>query len=59
MLFGPDRKLLFQGRIDDNPEQPSRVKSRFLEEALEAALAGRPIPHPELPVLGCSVKWRS
>ncbi len=59
MLFGPDRRLLFQGRIDDNHSEPSRVKHRFLRDALEAAIAGRPIPEAELPVLGCSVKWRS
>jgi len=59
MLFGPDRRLLFQGRIDDNHSAPDRVKHRFLREALEAATAGRPIPEAELPVLGCSVKWRS
>ena len=57
-LFGPDRKLLFQGRIDDHHAEPDRVRHRYLVEAIEAALAGRPIPTPELPVLGCSVKWR-
>jgi peroxiredoxin len=58
MLFGPDRRLLFQGRIDDNHSNPKGVKRRFLREALEAAIAGRPIRETELPVLGCSVKWR-
>ncbi|MGC2290229.1 MAG: thioredoxin family protein [Thermoplasmata archaeon] len=59
MLFGPDRRLLFQGRIDDNHSDSHHVKHRFLYEALEAATAGRPVPEAELPVLGCSVKWRS
>jgi peroxiredoxin len=59
MLFGPDRKLLFQGAIDDHHDAPDRVSRRYLEEALDAAIAGRPIPTPELAVLGCSVKWRS
>lgn len=57
MLFGPDRRLLFQGRIDDNHRDAAAVTYRPLEEAIEAALAGRPIPRTELPVLGCSVKW--
>ena len=57
-LFGPDRRLLFQGRLDDNHSDPRAVRHRYLEEALDAALAGRPVPTPELPVLGCSVKWR-
>lgn len=57
MLFDRFRKLLFQGRIDDNHERPDRVQHRFLRDALEAALAGRAVTPAELPVLGCSVKW--
>jgi peroxiredoxin len=59
MLFGPDRRLMFQGRIDDNHAEPDRVKHRFLRDALVAATSDRPVPETELPVLGCSVKWRS
>jgi peroxiredoxin len=59
MLFGPDRRLLFQGRIDDDHSAPHRVRHRYLREALEAATTGRAIPTPELPVAGCSVKWRA
>lgn len=59
MLFGPDRRLLFQGRIDDNHQDAARVKVHYLADALDAALAGRPIGTSELPVLGCSVKWKS
>ncbi|MCI4360820.1 MAG: thioredoxin family protein [Thermoplasmata archaeon] len=59
MLFGPDRTLLFQGRIDDAHDAPEHVQHRYLEEALDRAIAGQPIATPELPVLGCSVKWRS
>ena len=58
-LFDRDRRLLFQGRIDDNHQQLQAVHHRYLEDALEAALAGRPVTPAELPVLGCSVKWRS
>ncbi len=58
MLFGADRRLLFQGPVDDNHERPDRVRHRYLAMAIEAALAGR-VPAPaELPVLGCSIKWR-
>lgn len=58
MLFGPDRTLLFQGRIDDSHDHPERVRHSYLKQALEQALAGQPIEPSELPVLGCSVKWR-
>jgi len=59
LLFDADRRLLFQGRIDDNHDHPERVKSRFLDRAIEQALAGHPVRPSELPVLGCTVKWRS
>lgn len=59
MVFDQNRRLLFQGRIDDNVDHPEAVKHRFLESSLDAAVAGRAISTPELPVLGCSVKWRS
>lgn len=58
-LFGPDRKLLYQGRIDDRHDDPSAVKEHFLAKALDAAVAGRPVTPSERPVLGCSVKWKS
>lgn len=57
-LFGPDRRLLFQGRIDDRHDNPSAVRHRYLAQAIDEALAGRPISEPEVPVLGCSIKWR-
>ncbi|HEV2317484.1 MAG TPA: thioredoxin family protein [Thermoplasmata archaeon] len=57
MLFNRERRLVFQGRIDDNHERPERVQHTYLKDALEASLAGRPVARPELPVLGCSVKW--
>jgi peroxiredoxin len=57
MVFGPDRKLLYQGRIDDNVDDPAAVHHRYLADAIATALAGRAIDSPERPVLGCSVKW--
>jgi len=59
MLFDRDRRLLFQGRIDDNHDHPERVQHRYLEQALDQALAGTPVRPSHLPVAGCTVKWRS
>jgi peroxiredoxin len=59
MLFDRDRKLLFQGRIDNDHQHPEQVRERYLEHALDQALAGKPVSPAELPVAGCSVKWRS
>ncbi len=59
MLFDQERRLLFQGRIDDSHDHPERVRARYLERALEQALAGEPVRPSALPVAGCTVKWRS
>lgn len=59
MLFGPDRKLLFQGRIDDRHDDPGHVRERYLAQALDDAIAGRAVEPSERPVLGCSVKWKA
>ncbi len=59
MLFDAQRRLVFQGRIDDDHQHPERATHHFLADALDAALAGRPVTPAELPVSGCTVKWRS
>jgi thiol-disulfide isomerase/thioredoxin len=50
------RKLRFVGRIDDN-ENPAKATTADTRAALEALLAGRPIPVETTKVFGCSVKW--
>ncbi|MBU0507647.1 thioredoxin family protein [bacterium] len=58
-LFGPDRKLVYWGRIDDNTEEP-QVKKRDLKDALDHVLAGTPaaIEEPITKAFGCTIKWR-
>ncbi|MCI4364459.1 MAG: thioredoxin family protein [Thermoplasmata archaeon] len=59
LLFGRDRKLLYQGRIDNDHQHPERVTERYLERALDQALANRPVTPAELTVSGCTVKWKA
>jgi peroxiredoxin len=58
MLFGRDRKLLFQGRIDNDHQHAERANEHFLARAIDQALAGKPVAPAELPVAGCTVKWK-
>src|SRR5262249_47260260 len=55
-VFDKDRVLRFSGRID-NAEDPSKVKTRDTRDAIEAALAGRPVPVATTKTFGCSIKW--
>ncbi|MFQ5896197.1 MAG: thioredoxin family protein [Nitrospinota bacterium] len=57
-LFDGGRKLRYVGRIDDNWREPDRVSRRELRDALDALLAGKPVPEPETNAIGCTIKWR-
>lgn len=56
-LFGPDRTLVYHGRIDDNPDDPKAVKRHDLRVALDEVLAGKSVTVSDTPPVGCTVKW--
>jgi thiol-disulfide isomerase/thioredoxin len=56
-VFDGDRKLRFAGRIDNNERNPEKVTSRDTRDAIEALLAGRPVPVEKTKTMGCSIKW--
>lgn len=56
--FDADRALRYTGRLDDNPRDAARARTHELRDAVEALLAGRPVPVPLTNPLGCNVKWR-
>lgn len=59
-IFDADRKLRYKGRFDDSIyADPSTVKSHDARNAVEALLAGRPVPVEVTRPMGCSTKWRS
>ena len=57
-VFDADRRLAYHGRIDDNWQQPAKVKRRELAAAVDALLAGRAPEREQQPAIGCSIKWR-
>jgi len=59
MLFDVSRRLLFQGRIDNDHQHSERATEHYLQRALDQALASAPVRPAELSVLGCTVKWRT
>jgi peroxiredoxin len=48
-------KLLYHGRID-NSRDITQVNSSELRDALEATLAGKPVPKTTASAFGCSIK---
>src|SRR5579863_263785 len=57
-IFDQDRKLRYEGHIDDSTAI-AKVKSQDARNAIEALLAGQPVPVPSTPAFGCSTKWLS
>ncbi len=57
-VFGKDRTLVYNGRIDDNWKDPSKVTRRDLRAAIDAALAGEPLDLEPIASMGCSIKWK-
>jgi len=55
-IFDAERKLRFQGRIDDS-EREELVKNRDTRNAIDALLAGREPAVTQTMVFGCSTKW--
>ncbi len=57
-LFDQARKLQYEGRIDDN-QREELVKTQDANNALEAMLAGKPVPVTDTNAFGCTTKWMS
>ena len=55
-VVDPEGKLRYHGRIDENYEDPSKVTSPDLKNALDSLLAGQPIAKAETKAFGCSIK---
>ena len=58
-LFDKDRKLVYRGQMDSSrPQSGIEVTGEDLRAALDAVLAGEPVPEQQKPSLGCNIKWR-
>ena len=57
-VFDKDRALAYTGKIDDNWQEPSKVKQRYLRDALDALVLGKKPSEPETHAIGCTIKWK-
>lgn len=55
-IFDAQRKLRYRGRIDDG-EKAADVRHDDARNAIEALLAGKPVPVETTKTFGCSIKW--
>jgi peroxiredoxin len=60
-LFDRDRRLVYRGRFDESRPRttpPMPVTGRDLRAAVDAVLAGTPVPQDQKGSVGCNIKWR-
>ena len=55
-IFDQDRKLRYQGRIDNN-QREEYITKHDARDVIEAILTGKPVTTETTPVVGCVVKW--
>lgn len=56
-LFDASGKLVYHGAIDDNRDE-KLVKKQYLQQAVAAVAAGKPVALAETKSLGCGIKYR-
>jgi peroxiredoxin len=59
-VFDKDRKLIYRGQMDaSRPDSGIPVTGADLRAALDAVLAGTPVPADQKPSIGCNIKWKT
>lgn len=57
-LFDQEQQLVYRGQMDDSrPGNGKPVTGEDLRAAMDAVLAGQPVPEPQKPSAGCNIKW--
>ncbi len=57
-IFDAVGRLQYRGRFDDTEKPGIPPKNNDVISAVEALLAGKPVPAPETKSFGCSIKWK-
>lgn len=57
-LFDAGLRLAYRGQFDDSrPGNGRPVTGKSLRDALALVVAGKAVPEPHAPSLGCNIKW--
>ena len=55
---GGNLTVAYIGTIDDNARNPSDVTKKYVENAVDALLEGKPVPTTRTRAVGCGIKWK-
>lgn len=56
---GDKLMVRYVGAIDDNTQNPEQVEKKYVEDAVNAILAGEAVKVKETKAIGCSIKWKN
>ncbi len=51
-------KVAYIGAIDDNARDASAVSKKYVEDAVDALLAGKAVSTGKTKAMGCTIKWK-
>jgi peroxiredoxin len=51
-------KVSYMGAIDNNVRDASTAEKKYIEEAVDALLAGGTVATPKTKAIGCGIKWK-
>jgi peroxiredoxin len=58
-VFDGSRRLVYRGQLDGSrPRNGRPVTCAHVRAAVDAVLAGKPVPADQTPSVGCGIKWR-
>jgi peroxiredoxin len=52
-------KVAYIGAIDDSARKPEAATKKYVEEAVDALLAGKTVTTTKVKAIGCGIKWKS
>ncbi|MBD2700881.1 thioredoxin family protein [Spirosoma sp. BT702] len=56
---GNQYRVAYIGAIDNNQDDGSSASKKYVEEAVNELLAGKPVTTPSARAIGCGIKWKN
>jgi peroxiredoxin len=56
---GKDFKVAYIGAIDNNTRDEASADKKYVEQAVDALLAGKSVPTSKTKAIGCGIKWKN
>ena len=57
-LLNKESIVVYRGRLDDSPRDPSHATTSELDDAINELISGKNVSISRTESIGCSVKWK-